>query len=101
MEERIRSKHGYENHNMICPLCSHENDVQEVIRLFEKTNNKYMVHIVCDGCFNRVVARKHKLGYFSLVEYIDYKKRRMIKNGWIQKRFYNGSKGQDSTRSCA
>lgn len=90
MEDRVRSRAGYIDNNFVCPMCRHEHDENEIIRMFVRSGNKFTMSCVCDGCCKRVVVQRHTLGYYSLYEYVDYKKRRMIKNGWVQQRFYNG-----------
>jgi len=88
MDKRTRSRKGFEEHDVVCPICNHKHDEVVIDKIFVRSGNKFAMNSVCDGCTERVVVQKHTLGTYSLYEYVDYKKIRMIKNGWIQKRFY-------------
>jgi transcription elongation factor Elf1 len=87
MEKIIRSKHGYEESNTACPWCEHEHDVRVLDKTFKRSGNKCTMHSTCDKCDKRVRLQLHKLGHYSFYKYIDYKKRRRVKDGWQQQRF--------------
>jgi uncharacterized protein YlaI len=88
MSKIIRSRQGFEESDMSCPWCGHEHDVNVMRKLFERSGNKNTMMTTCDECDKRVSLQLHKLGHFSFYRYVDQKKRRMIKAGWEQKRFY-------------
>lgn len=88
MEKGLRSRRGFEESYTICPWCSHEHDVDTLRKVFERSGNKTTMYTTCDECDKRVLLQRHTLGHFSFYKYVDYKKLRKIKSGWVQSRFY-------------
>ena len=88
MEKLIRSRKGFEESDMRCPWCGHEHDLKVVERLFIKSGNKLTMNLVCDDCDKTMQLQKHRLGHFTFYPYIDHKKRRLRKTGWVQTKFY-------------
>jgi uncharacterized protein YlaI len=88
MQRIARSREGFEESNTACPWCGHEHDVNVLRKVFERSGNVTTMHTTCDDCDMRVRLQRHKLGHFTFYKYIDYKKRRMIKAGWVQVRHH-------------
>ncbi len=88
MEKIIRTRLGFEESNMHCPWCEHEHDLNTVKKVFDRSGNKFAMNYVCDSCNMRITLQRHKLGNFTFYKYVDYKKIRLTKLGWVQKKFY-------------
>jgi transcription elongation factor Elf1 len=88
MQKLIRSRKGFEESDMRCPWCGHEHDLKVVEKLFVKSGNKLTMNLVCDDCDKTMQLQKHTQGHFTFYPYIDHKKRRLRKAGWVQQKFY-------------
>ena len=88
MEKLVRSRKGFEESDMRCPWCKHEHDLKVVEKLFIKSGNKLTMNLVCDVCDKTMQLQKHRQGHFTFYPYIDHKKRRLRKTGWVQTKFY-------------
>ena len=81
----------YEDHKLECTECGETNNAKVIERLFKKSGNKFTMSYRCDHCDKRQVVFLSGCGFFYLRPYIDFKRNRMIRNGWVQKRFYKNS----------
>lgn len=88
MEKLIRSRKGFEESDMRCPWCGHEHDLRVIEKMFIRSGNKLSMNVNCDECDKKMQLQKHRLGHFTFYPYIDHKKRRLLKEGWKQERFY-------------
>ena len=88
MQRIARSRQGFEESNSACPWCGHEHEVNVLRKIFERSGNVTTMQTTCDECDMRVRLHRHKLGHFTFYKYVDYKKKRKIKTGWVQVRQY-------------
>jgi hypothetical protein len=98
-DDMDRDRGGYLNHRPNCPYCKQANDVKVIDKFFIKSGNKTSMNLTCEHCKVKVMVNRSKSGYYNLYPYIDYKRRRKIKSGWVQVRFPK-QKENDTERIC-
>ena len=81
----------YEDHKLECTECGETNNAKVIERLFKKSGNKFTMSYRCDHCDKRQVVFLSGCGFYYFRPYIDFKRNRMIREGWVQKRFYKNS----------